>query len=63
LGFFLLLLLPKANSSGLAAIQSHNQKQLLPSTNLKAPFPLLSPAFGSNKYPPATSYEEENGSF
>jgi hypothetical protein len=36
--FFLLLLLPKANSQpkGLDAIQSHSQKQLLPSTNLKA---------------------------
>jgi hypothetical protein len=30
---------------------------------LKALFPLLSPAFGSNNYPPVTSYEEENGSF
>jgi hypothetical protein len=65
LGFFLLLLLPKANSQpkGLAAIQSQCQKQLLRITNLKAPFPLLSPAFGSNNYPPATGYEEENGLF
>jgi hypothetical protein len=30
---------------------------------LKAPFPLLPPAFGSNNYPHATGYEEEDNSF
>jgi hypothetical protein len=37
----------KSQPKGLAVVQSHSQKQLLPSTNLKAPQTLLSPAFGS----------------
>jgi hypothetical protein len=55
---------PKAKSQpkGLAVIQSHSQKQLLPITNLKAPQTLVSPAFGSQNYPPATLYTR-TGSF
>jgi hypothetical protein len=58
LGFLLLLLLPKANSptKWIIVIQSHSQRQVLPSTNLKAPQTLLSPALGSKNYPPATHY-------
>jgi hypothetical protein len=58
------LFLAKAKSQpkGLAAIQSQSQKQLLSSTNLKAPQTLLSPAFGSQNYLPATLYTR-TGSF
>jgi hypothetical protein len=40
----------------LDAIQSHSQKQLLPSTNVKHFDPLLSTASGSQNYPPSIDY-------
>jgi hypothetical protein len=59
------LLLAKAKSQpkGLASIESHNRKQLLRSTNLKAPWTLLLLAFGSQNYPPATDYTKRFASF
>jgi hypothetical protein len=48
-----------ANSKGWLSSKV-TTKQFLRSTNLKALFLPLSPAFGSNNYPSATAYEEEN---
>jgi hypothetical protein len=58
----LLLAKVKSQPKGVAVIQSHSQKQLFPSTNLKASLTLLSSAFGSQNYPPATLYTR-TGSF
>jgi hypothetical protein len=46
----------------LVVIQSYNQKYLVHSTHLKAGFPLLSAAFGSQNYLPTTDYTH-TGSF